>query len=342
MPERERLLSAIAREQSLLASVEEDEARARARLETLRADLGALDAAASGTPLRAGEPRAPATAADKVALFRSLFRGRTDVFPRRWQNRRTGKTGYAPACANEWVRGVCDKPRIRCSECSNQAFVSVTDQEILGHLQGRHVIGVYPLLEDETCWLLAVDFDKASWVDDASAFLQTCRSFELPASIERSRSGNGAHVWFFFSAPVAAATARRMGCALLTETMARRHELRMESYDRLFPSQDTLSARGFGNLIALPLQLEARRKDNTIFLDDDLIPHPDQWAYLAGLPQIEPAKVAHIGEEAARQGRIIGLGLPSTEDGEERAPWDRSPARAMRRRECVDSGCAEG
>jgi superfamily II DNA or RNA helicase len=209
--------------------------------------------------------------------------------------------------------------------------VPVTDQEILGHLQGRHVLRVYPLLEDETCWLLAVDLDGASWVDDARAFLETCRSFGLAASIERSRSGKGSHVWFFFSAPVAAATARRMGCALLTDTMARRHKLRMESYDRLFPSQDTLPAGGFGNLIALPLQLEARQKDNTVFLDDDFVPHPDQWAYLAGLQRIEPEEVAHIADEAAREGRIIGLRLPSTEDSEAPEPWHRLPSGATRR-----------
>jgi hypothetical protein len=113
---------------------------------------------------------------------------------------------------------------------------------------------VYPLLEDETCGFLAADFDKRSWKDDVAAFFETCRIVGVPVAIERSRSGNGAHAWFFFTAPVRANVARRMGCYLITETMNRRHELSMESYDRLFPNQDTLSRGGFGNLIALPLQ----------------------------------------------------------------------------------------
>ena len=124
---------------------------------------------------------------------------------------------------------------------------------ILNHLQGRHVIGVYPMLRDETCWFLAADFDKSCWREDVLAFTETCRRNSVPYAIERSRSGNGAHVWFFFSNPIAAATARKMGSYLITETMARRHQLSMASYDRLFPNQDTLPKGGFGNLIALPV-----------------------------------------------------------------------------------------
>ena len=139
---------------------------------------------------------------------------------------------------------------------------------MLAHLQGRHVMGVYPLLEDETCWFLAVDFDKSTWQDDVLAFVATCRQVGLPVAVERSRSGNGAHVWFFFGEPVPAVIARRMGCYLITETMSRRHELSMESYDRLFPSQDTMPRGGFGNLIALPLQHGPRQQGNTVFLDD--------------------------------------------------------------------------
>jgi hypothetical protein len=107
---------------------------------------------------------------------------------------------------------------VRCGECPNHAFLPVEDQVILDHLQGRHVVGVYPLLTDETCWFRAADFDKTSWADDVAAFVETCRLAGLPAAVERSRSGNGAHVWFFFSAPVAASTARKMGCYLITET----------------------------------------------------------------------------------------------------------------------------
>ena len=135
---------------------------------------------------------------------------------------------------------------MKCGDCANQAFLPVTDQVILDHLQGRHVVGVYPLLRDDRCWFLAVDFDKEGWVDDVGAFVETCRGAGLTVAVERSRSGSGAHVRFFFAAPVAASTARRMGCYLLTETMARRHQVSLESYDRLFPNQDTMPAAGSG------------------------------------------------------------------------------------------------
>jgi hypothetical protein len=177
---------------------------------------------------------APSTrsAADKVALFRSLFAGRADVFPKHWHNPKTNRKGYSPACSNEWIRGVCDKPCVKCGECPNQAFIPVTDRVILDHLQDRHVAGVYPMLDDETCHFLAVDFDKDGWKDDVVAFVDTCQRFDIPAAVERSRSGNGAHVWFFFGTCVPALTARKMGCFLLTETMAWR--LGKESDDAHF------------------------------------------------------------------------------------------------------------
>jgi hypothetical protein len=173
--------------------------------------------------------------------------------------------------------------------------------------QGRHVIGIYPMLEDGRCWLLAVDFDKQSWVDEVGAFVETCRSVKLPVAVERSRSGDGAHVWFFSSGPLPAATARRMGCYLITETMPRRHELSLESYDRPFPNQDTLPRGGFGNLIALPLQHAARQRGNTVFVDDALVPFHDQWAFPAGIRPIDPAAVEAIADEGTRRGEIIGL-----------------------------------
>jgi hypothetical protein len=154
-------------------------------------------------------PGTPQSKQEKVALFRSLFAGRRDVFPKLWHNRRTRKQGYAPACANEWVDDVCEKPKVKCGDCPNQAFLDVTNQVILDHLQGRHIIGVYPLLEDEHCWFVAVDFDKKNWQEDVSVYVTTARRFGLTPAVERSRSGNGAHVWFFFAAPVPAADARR-------------------------------------------------------------------------------------------------------------------------------------
>src|SRR6266699_401537 len=132
---------------------------------------------------------------DKIALFRALFRGREDVYPRRFESRRTGKAGYQPVCANEWVRGVCEKPRIKCSDCPHQRFLSVTEEAIRHHLSGQDhegkdfVMGIYPMLQDETCFLLAVDFDKEGWREDAKAFRETCGCIDVPAALERSRSG---------------------------------------------------------------------------------------------------------------------------------------------------------
>src|SRR5262249_17878815 len=162
-----------------------------------------------------------------------LFRGRRDVFPVRFVSKGSGKPGYAPACANKFVRGVCELPRIKCGECPNQAFLPVDAAVLLDHLRGKHVVGVYPLPEDATCWLLAADFDKASWREDVAAFRETAEAFGVPVAIERSRSGNGAHAWIFFGEPVPASVARRMGCFLLTETMVRHHQLGLGSYDRL-------------------------------------------------------------------------------------------------------------
>ena len=194
-------------------------------------------------------------------------------------------------------------------------------------------MGIYPLLADETCWLLAVDFDKSAWQEDVGAFVETCHRAGLPVAVERSRSGNGAHVWLFFSAPVAASLARKLGCHLITETMSRRHELEMDSYDRLFPSQDTLPRGGFGNLIALPLQHEARREGNTVFLDAQLRPYPDdqQWAYLASVPRIDPGEIARIADRATRAGTVLGLRVAEGIDDEHATPWERRPSRSPRR-----------
>ncbi len=215
--------------------------------------------------------RSPAQA--KIGLFRSLFRGREDIYARRFESRKTGKHGYAPACANEWVRGVCEKPRVKCAECPYRRFLPLTDDVVRWHLSGvdadgePFVAGVYPLLPDETCWFLAVDFDKSGWREDVAACLETCCRLSLPAALERSRSGHGAHLWLFFEESIPAALARRLGSHVLTETMESRPELGLDSYDRLFPNQDTMPQGGFGNLIALPLQKAPRDQGNSVFLD---------------------------------------------------------------------------
>ena len=207
--------------------------------------------------------------AAKIALYRSLFRGRDDVYPRLFESCKTGKPGYSPACSNEWVREVCDKPRLRCQDCPNRRFLPVTDEVIRQHLSGQDpsgrdfVMGLYPMLLDETCFFLAMDFDQGSWQEDVAAVLESCRQLALPAALERSRSGNGGHLWLFFEEAIPAVLARKLGAHLLTETLERRPEIGLASYDRFFPNQDTLPKGGFGNLIALPLQKHPRERGHS-------------------------------------------------------------------------------
>jgi len=212
----------------------------------------------------------------KIALFRSLFRGREDVLPRRWEAQKQAKRATPPCARTNGYGGVCGKPQVKCGKCPNQAFIAIDDSILHSHLAGKapgsaadFTVGVYPMLADETCWFLAADFDKKSWMQDVVAFRDTARAKGIPVTIERSRSGNGAHAWIFFAEPVPAAEARRLGAFLVTATMDRCPDLGFDSYDRFFPSQDTMPAGGFGNLIALPLQSRPRENGNSVFLDDD-------------------------------------------------------------------------
>jgi superfamily II DNA or RNA helicase len=271
----------------------------------------------------------------KIKLFRSLFRGREDVFPRRFENARTGKSGYAPVCKHEWQSGICQKPKISCQKCNFRAFTAVTDEIIRNHLMGKdpqehaaknYTIGVYPLLVDDTCWFLAVDFDKSTWTEDARAFVETCASFQVPAYLERSRSGNGGHVWFFFETPVPAVSARKLGAFLLTSTMNRRPEIGMDSYDRLFPSQDTLPRGGFGNLIALPLQKKPRAQNNSVFLDNALNPCPDQWAFLSSIQKMAHHDLERFVKKVQAEGEMTGVQAVIL-DETENEPWKLTPSR---------------
>lgn len=284
----------------------------------------------------------------KIALFRSFFRGREDLYAQRWESTKTGKTGYQPVCKNDWIRGICRKPEIKCGNCAAREFVPISDSVIHRHLFGfvaadrnvrrtrkDFVIGVYPLLQNETCWFLAADFDKESWKTDVSAFWATCRRFNVPLAVERSRSGNGAHGWIFFSEPIPAIFARRLGSLLLTETLDERPEIGLDSYDRLFPNQDTLPDGGFGNLIALPLQFKATETGNSAFIDENYVPFSDQWSFLSFVRKMSRKEVEQIVEDASRRGKIIGIRLPMTEEGDEE-PWKASPSR--RKKEIVISG----
>jgi superfamily II DNA or RNA helicase len=261
---------------------------------------------------------------DKVTLFRRLFRGRTDVYPLRWESKTTGRSGYAPACANEWRPAVCEKPRIKCSECVNRLLIPLSDSVIYGHLAGEHTVGIYPLLEDDSCYFVAVDFDEAEWRDDARAFMQSCEALDVPAGLEISRSGNGAHVWIFFADRVSARDARRLGTAIISHTCARTRQLQLKSYDRLFPNQDTMPKGGFGNLIALPLQKGPREKGWSLFVDAELRSYPDQWGFLAN---IRPMDLHDIEPTILRAtGGSHPLDVTFIDEEDLSSPWRRESA----------------
>ena len=259
---------------------------------------------------------------EKVALFRRLFRGRTDVYPIRWESKTTAKSGYSPACANEWRAGVCEKPRIKCGDCSNRSLIPLSDAVIYDHLTGDSTIGVYPLLEDDTCHFLAIDFDEAEWKEDARAFVQSCSELGVAVALEISRSGNGAHAWVFFAGRVSARDARRLGTAIISHTCSRTRQLKLESYDRLFPNQDTMPKGGFGNLIALPLQKKPRENGCSVFVDADLHPYSDQWDFLAS---IQPMALHDIEPTILRAtGRAHPLDVTFIDEEDLTTPWKRT------------------
>lgn len=272
--------------------------------------------------------RAHSSAQEKIELFLSVFKGREDVYARRYHSTKTGKSGYTPVCKNEWVNGLCDKKKHKCPECPNREFKPLTAEVVKAHLIGRDplcrdVAAIYPMLEDNTTWLLAADFDEENWQLDVAAFCKCCKDMGLVPAVERSRSGNGAHVWFFFSEPVFATDARRLGTSLLTRTMAHRHELSFSSYDRLFPSQDSIPKGGFGNLIALPFQGQTQKDGNSLFVDDRFVPYPDQWDFLSSLPRITPEQLKECLQKLCRNGDMGEL----ADATEKQVPWQRKQSR---------------
>ena len=278
---------------------------------------------------------------DMIALFQSLFKGREDVYPRRFVSAKSGKSGYSPACANEWAPGLCYKPRIKCTECKNQAFLPANESMIHNHLLGQDpsepsgkdfTAGVYPLLLNETCWFLATDFDKHTWQEDAAAFLETCHIHNVPAVLERSRSGNGGLVWIFFSQPIPAKAARRLGSYLLTRTMEQRPEIGFDSYDRFFPSQGTLPQGGFGNLIALPLQKGPRANENSVFVNEKFETYKDQWAFLSSIRRMDLIEIEGILAEVTEDENILGVKIAISD---EEAPWEAPPSRKWKERPLI-------
>jgi superfamily II DNA or RNA helicase len=232
----------------------------------------------------------------KVAFFAALFAARTDIYATRWENTRAGKAGWLPAVRGGWRKGVRHEDR---------DYLPLTTEVLRTHLTGKAHVGLYPLLDGDLCWWLAADFDGPTAMLDALAYLKAARSWSVPAALEVSRSGIGAHTWVFFTAPVPAESARKLGTALLREAMALRGHMDLASYDRLFPSQDVLPAGGVGNLIAAPLYGKARADGTTVFLDlATMEPHEDQWAFLSTLGRMSPAEV----NRATRRAGQISVG----------------------------------
>lgn len=306
-------------------------------LSRLRAENARLRALLACHGIAADEPeptprKSILSLEEKVALFRSLFQGREDVFARRWFSNSTGKSGYQPVCSREWKREFCDKKKFKCAECPNREFQSLGYDDIYRHLEGkepngRDVVGVYAILEDNTCNFLCCDFDDKScehgYQDDVRAYVSVCRDWNIPAYIERSRSGNGAHVWILFSVPIPAQQARRLGNAILTEAMERDGRLSFKSYDRFFPNQDFMPTGGFGNLVALPLQGRARKDGNSVFVDEDFIPLTDQWEYLQRMTKMTAAEVEKLVSRYDREP------LGELSKSSESAPWERPLPKPM-------------
>ncbi|MGW8159982.1 MAG: TOTE conflict system archaeo-eukaryotic primase domain-containing protein [Desulfoprunum sp.] len=263
---------------------------------------------------------------EKIRLFMSLFKGRDDVYARRWENKKKKTSGYSPSCLNEW-KPVCVKPKGTCTGCTHKAYAVLTEKVIDDHLRGKIVAGIYPMLPDETCWFLAIDFDDGEWQKDISELREVCAEFDIPVAIERSRSGNGSHAWVFFKGPLAASLARKFGTSLLTYTMQNRHDITFKSYDRFFPNQDTMPKGGLGNLIALPLQKEARKAKNSEFIDRSFKPYPDQWVFLNTIRRLSEDDVITL---SLKLGQGNELGVLKRDEEETQKPWETTKVKLLK------------
>jgi superfamily II DNA or RNA helicase len=257
--------------------------------------------------------------ADKISLFMLLFKGRSDVYAKRWQSK-DGRSGYAPVCLNEWKSSLCRKPAVKCFSCQHKAYDVLDEKVIEAHLRGSIVAGIYPMCQDDMCHFLAIDFDDDGWQKDISTLREVCVTFDIPVAIERSRSGSGAHAWFFFQNRLPAHLARKFGSALLTYSMGKRHEIAFKSYDRFFPSQDTMPKGGFGNLIALPLQKKSRELGNSIFINEKFNPYEDQWDFLAKIEKLSEPEIIALTPKLCHGNE---LGALKEADEELVKPWEK-------------------
>ena len=239
----------------------------------------------------------------KVELFRQTFKAREDVVPRYWESNRTGKKGYSPLCRNEWKEGICHKP---CHTCENADYIPLSDELILKHFKGEHILGIYPLLEDNTCNFVAADFDNHDGqrdpYKDIKEFYEVCKIQDIPDYVLRSKSGKGFHSYIFFKYPLPAWKARTVSFALLEEADVIGEDDDINSFDRLFPNQDEHSGKGFGNLIALPFQGKAAKDGNTLFLEPNNFqePYENQWEVLQDIERTDENKL----EELIKQWRL--------------------------------------
>jgi len=320
--------------------------RVSERIENLKEEISSLEKQLSAkqkelsillaeAPVQEEELNKYAAPIEKVRLFRSLFSGREDVFAKRFESKVSGQSGYQPACQNEWKEGICEKPRIKCASCPHRQFIPVSDEIYSFHLKGEapqeetwrkprpFIMGIYPMFPDETCRFLALDFDKENWQQDTSAFIETCNEEGIPVSLERSRSGNGGHVWIFFSEPIQARLARKLGSLLLTKSLDRRPEIGLDSFDRFFPNQDTLPKGGFGNLIALPLQKSARERNHSVFIDGNSQHYADQWQYLSSIRKLSRSDIEeYVMKSIAGNHSLLPVAHDQEHDTDkENLPW---------------------
>ncbi len=264
--------------------------------------------------------------AEKVRLFRSLFAGREDVFACRYENAKKGTSGYSPYCQNQWGDGCILRQGKKCSECTVRNYLPLSDEVIRWHLRGKDanmkpfVMGCYPMAKDETVRFAVMDFDEAAWRRDTLTVVRKARALGLSAAVEKSRSGRGAHIWFFLQEPISAKTIRIVLTYVMTLVLEEHPEIGLDSYDRIIPNQDTMPKGGFGNLIALPLQAEPRATDNTVFVDDDWVPYRDQWAYLSSVRRNEKALIEDLARKATGENRLLYSHGSRSIDGDR--PWE--------------------